>query len=153
MGNDFLNPVQDTFYKDYFEGNNCGTIFLLGKKNANYVWNNEISPNTTSYFDLPDDCWVVSHKSILIGNWMDSYGDDASLVSIILKQAVTWDEKTIVKFFVKKDTVFECKWEDFLASWDDFISVEDDCPLVIPDKNSNHEAILFTPIGNIIKIG
>ena len=151
---DELVCVQDTSYGEYFENAGKESVFLLSEEMAEESWKNEIHPDSSSYFNLPDDCWVVSGKTNSIGNWIEAYNsDDNYVVERSLREAVDWDDNTNVKFFAKKNIVFQARWCEFLRFWDGFIAVEDDCPIVIPENGARKEALIFRPIGDILKIG
>ena len=146
--------VQNIDYGEYFEKAGKGTVFLLSGETAEKIWDSEIYANSTSYFNLPDDCWVVSSKSSLIGNWIEAYNnDDNDAVEELLRRAIDWRDDVIIRFFAKKKIVFQTKWCDFLCYWDEFLAVEDDCPIILPKDNSRKEALVFRPIGDILKIG
>lgn len=153
MGDEFI-CVKDTDYADYFENAGKNRVFLLNEKLAENAWNREVCDGTSSYFDLPDDCWIVDGKAVQIGRWMEAYNnDDNAAVEKLLRAAVDWSDDIFIKFFAKKKIVFRALWGDFLRYWDEFIAVEDDCSMVIPENESCKEAILFRPIGDIVKIG
>lgn len=145
--------VQDTDYCEYFENAGKNTIFLLSEEEAQNAWESEICTNSLSYFDLPDDCWVVAHASNSIGYWIEAYNsDDNAAVANLLLKNINWPDDTIIKFFAKKKIVFQAKWCDFLRFWDEFIAVEDDCPIIIPEGDFGKQALVFRPIGDILKI-
>jgi len=145
--------VQDTDYDEYFEHAGKNTVFLLEDGMAEKAWKCEIDANSSSYFDLPDDCWIITSKSYSLGRWMEAYNnDDNAAVEELLRDAVDWPDNTIINFFAKKKTIFQTRWCDFLHFWDEFIAVEDDCPIVISESGAGKEALLFRPIGDIIKI-
>jgi len=151
---DDITCIQETEYGDYFEKAGKNTIFLLSKESAVNAWNFKVNSNSSSYFNLPDDCWIVANKSYSIGNWMEAYNsDDSGYVEGLLRSAVNWSDDAIIRFFVKKRIVFQASWCNFLRFWDEFIAVEDDCPIIIPVKSSAKEALVFRPIGDILKIG
>ncbi len=153
MNKDELTSVLDSDYKDYFEGANSRDVYLLSKTCANAAWEEAIDSKAKSYFDLPDDNWVVTCNSTSIGDWMTSYNDDERKpVSKILRRNVNWPEDTIIHFFVNRDIVFQSTWFNFIEAWDDFIAVEDDCPMIVPTTGKTEGAILFRPIGDICKI-
>lgn len=146
--------VQDTDYGEYFEKAGSNTVFLLGEKSAEAAWDSEVYGNASSYFNLPDDCWIVSGESNSIGDWMDSYNNDEnSAVEKLLREAVDWSDDAIVRFFVKKKIVFQSNWRDFLRYWDEFLAIEDDCPILLPRCSYRKEALLFRSVGDIFKIG
>lgn len=149
-----LTCVQDTGYSEYFENAGRNTVYLLSENMAESAWNREVHVGTSSYFDLPDDCWIISSESLPIGRWMEAYNnDDNPVVEKLLRAAVDWSDDIFIKFFAKKKSVFRVRWKEFLHYWDEFIAVEDDCPIVIPENGSGKEAILFRSIGDIVKIG
>ena len=153
MTNDLI-CVQDTVYDEYFENIERNTVFLLSGEAAERAWNLEVYPNSSSYFDLPDDCWIVAVQSRPIGQWLEAYNnDDNALVEELLRGALNWPDTTILKFFAKKKIVFQASWCDFLRWWDEFIAIEDDCPIIIPENGSGKEALVFRPVGDILKIG
>ena len=153
MSEEFI-CVQDTDYREYFENAGINTVFLLSENMAESAWNREIHIGASSYFDLPDDCWIIASVAVPIGRWMEAYNNDNNLlVEKLLRAEVGWPDDIFIKFFAKKKIVFRARWKDFLHYWDEFIAVEDDCPIVIPEKSPNKEAILFRPIGDIVKIG
>jgi len=146
--------VQNTSYADYFENAKKNTVFMLSKKLAENTWNRVVHDGSSSYFDLPDDCWIVTNKTTPIGRWIEAYNnDDNAAVEKSLRAAVDWSDDTLINFFAKNKIVFRTSWLDFLHYWDGFLAAEDDCPMVIPENTPRKEAILFRPIGNIIKIG
>jgi hypothetical protein len=146
--------VQDTDYGEYFEKTEKNTVFLLSGETAEKAWNAEVHANSSSYFDLPDDCWIVANKYCFVGGWMEAYNnDDNVVVEELLRRAIEWPDDTIIRFFAKKKIVFQTRWCHFLRFWDGFIAVEDDCPILIPENGSGKEAIIFRPVGDIIKIG
>lgn len=147
-------PVQNSFYSEFFEKSEKDTVFLLSEEEAQYAWNSKIDNRSSSYFDIPNDCWVVASKSVLVGRWIDAYNNDDNVgLADKLRTAVSWSDDTIIRFFAKKKIVFQSKWCDFLEFWDEFIAVEDDCSIVIPESIDTREALLFRPIGDILKIG
>jgi hypothetical protein len=75
------------------------------------------------------------------------------LVEELLRGVFDWQDNRIIRFYAKKKIVFQTRWCDFLNFWDEFLAIEDDCPIVIPENGSGKEAILFRPIGDIVKIG
>jgi hypothetical protein len=151
---DNLICVQDTDYGEYFDNVGKNIVFLLKEESAEKAWHSEVHATSSSYFNLPDDCWIVASKSDSIGNWMEAYNSDNNVaVEELLREALDWPDNAIVKFFAKKRIVFQTKWRDFLRYWDDFIAVEDDCPIIIPENCSGKEALVFRPIGDILKIG
>jgi Protein of unknown function (DUF2947) len=147
-------PVQDSFYSEYFERAKEKTIFLLNEEEAKCVWGNKIDRSSSSYFDLPDDCWLVANESISVGRWIEAYNSDDNVeFAGKLRAAVSWSDDTIIQFLAKNKIIFQAKWCDFLECWDEFIAAEDDCPIVIPQSNDVQEALLFRPIGDVLKIG
>ncbi len=149
-----MNCVQDTSYGEFFENAGKNTVFLLIDEEAEKAWTSEVDANSSSYFDLPDDCWIITDKSNSIGSWMEAYNnDDNAAVERLLRASVDWPDDAVIKFFAKNKIVFQSRWCDFLRFWDEFIAAEDDCPIVIADNCSGKEALIFRPIGDIIKIG
>lgn len=145
--------VQETGYADYFKKTLKNKVFLLDVKMAESAWDHAINIGTSSYFDLPNDCWLISSDSVRIGDWLEAYNDDDNYaVSKILRDSVNWPEDDFVNFFAKRKIVFKVKWKDFVLYWDDFIAIEDDCPIVIPENKKRKEAILFRPLGDVLKI-
>lgn len=151
---DTLTCVKKTFYSEYFEEVISNVVFLLDKESAKKAWEKNVGIGSESYFDLPDDSWLIEGQKIEIGRWMEAYNtDDILLVKKLLASHVGWQDETVVNFFVNNEIVFITKWKDFLQYWDSFIAIEDDCPIVIPDiLNKNRKAIIFRPIGDIVKI-
>lgn len=147
-------PVQNSFYSEFFEKAEKETVFLLSEEEAKDAWSNEIDKSSSSYFDLPDDCWIVTSESVSVGRWVEAYNDDDNLgLARKLRTAVFWGDDMVIKFFAKNKIVFQAKWIDFLKYWDEFISAEDDCPIVIPEFRDAREALLFRPIGDVLKVG
>lgn len=145
--------VQDTDYGRCFQSVRKNTVFLLDEKLAASAWDHEVCAGSSSYFNLPDDCWLVFGKAVSIGRWMEAYNnDDNEILEQLLRAAVDWPDNTFIKFFAKKKIVFRTHWCDFLKHWDEFIAFEDDCPIVIPENFLNKEALLFRPIGDVIKV-
>lgn len=146
--------VQNTFFAYYFDKTGDDTVFLLSEAEAEKAWRAEIHAESTSYFNIPDKSWLVTTQSESLGRWEDAYnGDDNAVVEEILRGAIDWNDDDIVKFFVNIKTVFQTTWRDFLRLWDEFLAVDDDCPIVVPEGGSGKEAIIFTPMGEIIKVG
>ena len=151
---DKLVCVQKTHLNEYFENSDKITIFLLDEKLAESAWKRNIHFDSSSFFDLPDDCWIITSKVVQVGHWMEAYneGNDAT-VGKLLRKAVDWNDDFYIYFFAKKKIVFRTQWHNFLQHWDDFIAIEDDCPIVTPECDLCKEAIVFRPIGDFLKIG
>jgi len=148
-----LIPIEETFYSDYFEGLECQGVFLLREDKAKLAWSQEIEPNSSSYFDLSDECWIVKGKPLFVGRWLEAFNnDDNNIVAEALRSTVQWSDETVIKFFAKKNAVFQTTWGEFLKVWDGFLTAEDDCPIIIPEFNNSRLAFLFRPIGDILFI-
>ncbi|WP_062269767.1 DUF2947 family protein [Endozoicomonas arenosclerae] len=146
-------PVERTRYREYFDSIPRNSIFLLDKGVSELFWDKEISNKGASYFKLPNDCWLVSGESDLIGSWLDFYNKSDNIpVSNILKSKFKWSDKETVRFCISKCIILESSWSVFLEFWDDFLAIDDDCPILIPSNPINREAILFRPIGDILKV-
>jgi len=149
-----LTCVKKSFYSQYFEEVISDVIFLLDRNSAKQAWEKKVDKKSESYFDLPDNSWLIEGKTFKIGRWMEAYNtDDIVLVKKMLTSHVTWMDEAIIYFFVNKKISFLTQWKFFLKYWDNFIAIDDDCSIVIPDKiNENREAIIFRPIGDIVRI-
>lgn len=149
---DVLTCVLDTEYSDYFDDADKDSIFLLNEGAAKDVWNRKIHYGSSSFFNLPNDCWIAASKSISIGRWIEAYNKgDAKIVEKLLREAVDWSDDWYIYFLARSKVVFRMQWNVFLRHWDSLISIEDDCPIVIVESAPRQEAILFRPIGDILK--
>ncbi len=149
-----LRCVLDTNYGDFFDDVSTNTVFMFSNEFSEHMWSRDIHQGSSSYFQLPDDNWIVTGKSQSIGHWIEPYnnGDNAT-VERLLRKNIDWPDDTVINFFARRKTVFQTKWRDFLCFWDDFLAIEDDCPILIPEGGSGKEALLFRAIGDILKIG
>ncbi|WP_017662950.1 DUF2947 family protein [Baaleninema simplex] len=145
-------PIDKTFYSDYFEKPSSSEIYLLSKDVAGKLWDRDIYSETSCYFDLPEECWIVASQRTSLGRWIAAYNDGRYReVADLLETAMTWSKKMTVRFFVNREVIFQTAWSSFLENWDDFLTAHDDCPLVIPEADSAREAVLFTS-GSLYKI-
>jgi len=148
-----LISIENTTFKECFEGVQPGEVFLLGKEDSNKYWERYIDTSATSYFNLPEGSWVVASKHECLGTWMEAYNNDNNeAVSAILRKEFTWVDDMTVWFFVSKEIVFESSWQSFLKYWDCFIAAEDDCPILLGQEMSTGQALLFRAIGDMYKI-
>lgn len=150
---DEMTCVKDTEYGYYFDNIEKSTAFLLREDLAKDAWGHKIHKGSTSYFRLPDDCWITSGKWAFVGTWVDAYNEDQNaIVEDFLRTAVDWPDDISIIFFANGLTAFRTQWRTFLKYWDEFISVEDDCPILMPETGDRKGAIMFTPGGDIIRI-
>lgn len=150
---DEMTCVKDTHFVYYFDNIDKNTVFVLRDDLATDAWDREIHKGTTSYFRLPDNCWIISSKRDLVGYWVEAYNtENNAVVENFLRMAVDWPNDIFVIFFANGATAFRTTWRSFLRYWDEFIAIEDDCPILIPETGIRKEAIIFTPGGDILRI-
>jgi hypothetical protein len=100
--------VQDTEFNEYFENTGKNVIFLLREEAAEKAWDAEIHTNSSSYFNLPDDCWIIASNNSSIGDWMEAYNNDNNvLVEELLRGVFDWQDNRIIRFYAKKKIVFQ----------------------------------------------
>jgi hypothetical protein len=146
-------PVRESIFKELFEDIGDREVTLLGDDEADAVWNFLVENTASSYFDLPDSSWVVLAPRHHLGRWIDAYNsDDRELIKRLLKQSLGWNDRDPVAFMAKKSTILRTNWSTFCDFWDDFLAVEDDCPLLMRMHGISHQALLFRPVGDIVKI-
>lgn len=98
-----LTCVKKSFYSQYFEEVISDVIFLLDRNSAKQAWEKKVDKKSESYFDLPDNSWLIEGKTFKIGRWMEAYNtDDIVLVKKMLTSHVTWMDEAIIYFFVNK---------------------------------------------------
>jgi len=149
-----LTPIEYTTFKECFEDIQPREVFLLGKEGANKLWQMRVDKNATSYFNLPDDSWVVASRNERLGTWIEAYNSDNNeTVSDILKKEFSWSDDMKVWFCVSKEIVFETSWKIFLRHWDCFIAADEDCPILLGQEESTEQALYFRAIGDMYKIG
>ena len=145
--------VDNSPFKECFQGANLSDTFLLSKEAANDLWAKRVDERAASYFNLPDESWVVSSEYENVGVWIDAYNNDTnSIVSDLLRHSFSWSDNTKIWFCVNKHIIFESSWLSFLKYWDGFIAVEDDCPIVIAQTGKSRDALLFRSIGDMVKV-
>lgn len=99
--------VQDTEYGRCFQSVGRNTVFLLDEELAGSAWSHEIYASSSSYFNLPDDCWLVFGRTVSIGRWIEAYNnDDNEILERLLRASVDWPDNTFIKFFAKKKLYF-----------------------------------------------
>lgn len=147
-----LNPVESTQYKDFFDDVPEKAVFVYEKSCGEALWEDVIGKESSSYFNLPDDNWVVSKTSRKIGEWIEAYNNDENrIVADALQKELDWSFDTKVRFFGKKSVVLETSWKNFLQYWDGFIALEDDCPILVKE-GVRETGLLFRGIGDILLI-
>lgn len=148
-----LIPIENTTFRDYFEDIQPREVFLLGKEDAKELWQTRIDENATSYFNLPDNSWVVTSRNEHLGTWIEAYNSDNNeAVSDILKKKFAWTIDMTVWFCVSKEIIFESSWGFFLKHWDCFIAIEEDCPILLGQEEPTEQALFFRAIGDMYKI-
>jgi hypothetical protein len=143
--------IAESEYSEAFEGKDSDGIVLLTKNNALKVWQNHIDAKATSFFSLPNDNWIIKSNHVVIGQWLSDFNNNKGQdVEARLHASVSWNNNDRVWFCISKFLVIEAFWYDFKRLWMNFLECEDDCPILLNSKKANC-AILFFPIGNIIK--
>ncbi len=141
--------VYESVFCDNFPSADRVRVSLLDVNEANNEFVASFGIDASSYFDLPDNHWLISGNSTELGRWLEAYNEDRNdSVSQLLMAAVDWHPDERIHFYAKKSIVFETAWETFVNHWDSFLACEDDVPIVKSTKN-NRNTILFTPIGDI----
>ena len=144
--------ILKSIYSDEFEGCNSNTVFLLNEEESIAVWIYYIDKKAKSYFQLPDDNWLVTSYSEVVGEWINDYNKDiAENVKGILDKVTVWSDNDKVWFCIRKTKVIETVWSEFKSYWMNFIECEDDSPILINESISNC-AIIFRSMGVFVKI-
>jgi hypothetical protein len=145
--------VLESEYSDEFENLTSDSVVLLTDESAEEIWSLYIGSDVPSYMRLPDHNWVISSQQVFIGNWLRVLDtDEGKCVTNILNSEIVWDDDDIVWFCISKYRILESSWSVFKNYWRCYIYCDDDCPIVV-NKRFIKCGVLFTPIGNIIKVG
>ena len=147
-----MRPIRNTVFADNFPPGEDLGIFLLDPPESETVFEMAFGPKVKSYFDFPDDHWVVASEKTQVGQWAEAYNADTlEPVASELKQTVDWAPDEDVYYFAKKRIVFKSSWAVFVSHWDAFLACEDDGTILMRDP-ADKEAILFYSGGQIIHI-
>lgn len=139
-------------FSEAFKSVLSNEIYLLSKDLSRNIWTQNIDNKAICYFKIPDDNWLVTSNSIVLGNWIDDYNCDYSVkVHNLLCDSFEWNNKDVVWFCINIEIVIESSWLDFKKYWLSFLECEDDCPIVI-NSNNKKGALIFTPLGSFVKI-
>lgn len=141
-----------TTFSDEFDNLNVDDVFLLSKEESASVWSKYIDKKASSYFKLEDNNWLITSKRLVIGNWLEDFNRNRTEnVRDILSNNLSWNKEDIVWFCISRALIIEAPWEKFRNHWICFLQCEDDCPILI-NRNSVGSALIFRPIGDILKI-
>lgn len=144
-----MTIIQNTVYAENFPQEVGSRVFLLDSAEAESVFGIAFGQGVTSFFDFPDDHWVVKAEKRNVGRWIEAYNADTKEpVTAALQEAVNWMPGEKVYFMVSKSIVLEAPWSVFTAYWDAFLACEDDCPIVMQNL-TEREALMFTALGEI----
>jgi len=92
---------------------------------------------------------LIDNDPLIIGEWIGDFNQEKTEgVESLLNTKLKWDDKDKLWFCISKKTILETSWGDFKKLWIEFLYCEDDCPIIINEKNPNC-AIIFRPIGDI----
>ncbi len=151
MMNNNLISIKNTHFKEYFSSEIYDEVFLLDTKDANLFWHSYIGENTTSYFNLPNDNWIIKEERIFLAEWITYYNEDNNIsISTILKNQISCDNDATIWFCMSKELILKSNWKVFLEHWDCFIAIDDDCPIILIENEA--QSLLFTSIGGLYKI-
>lgn len=144
--------VQKSQYSEEFDGEYNIEVSVLSKEEAILVWNMYIDSKAASFFNLPDNNWIIASSRYSLGDWLKEFNSSKNdNVKSALSSEVQWNDGDIIWYCISKFLVLESTWKTFKDNWINFLSCEDDCPIII-NKNCCGTAILFRPIGDFIKI-
>lgn len=139
-------------FSEAFKSVLSNDIYLLSKDLSKNIWTQNIDFKANCYFNISDDNWLVTSNSMVLGNWIEDYNCDYSVnIHNLLCDSFEWNNKDVVWFCINIEIVIESSWLDFKKYWLSFLECEDDCPIVI-NSNNKKGALIFTPIGDFIKI-
>lgn len=140
-------------FANEFSDARVNTIYQLSNRESQLIWDAYIHKNASSFFKLPDTCWVISSSRVSLGQWLDDFNAEKhERVKRLLEESISWTNKDIIWFCINRNVIIEAQWEEFKMSWINFLYCSDDCPIVI-NSSGSHCAVIFKPIGSIMKIG
>jgi hypothetical protein len=151
--NSKATPIEHTTFSDYFDGVSSNEVYQLDKEEANFLWVSNIDDKAKSYFDLPDENWLVEGSETQLGDWQRAYneGDNESVASV-LESSFGWIDNNSIFFCISKDLILRCTWKIFLEHWDSFVAAEDDCPIIFSEHGEDSAALIIMAIGDICRI-
>lgn len=145
-----MKPIESTAYNEYFEAADANSIFELSPAEASKHWTKAIDLHARSYFELPNDNWLVASNTTVIGRWIEAYNTgNLDFVATILNRYLNWKNHDLVRYYISKSIVLETQWPFFLKHWDGFLAADDDCPILLKVGEEPQKAIVFTPLGDI----
>ena len=145
--------VQDSkFYSEYFDNLQEEDIYVFLKAKSQEIWKSLFDEKAKSYFQLPNNNWIIKSKEIHLGTWIDDYNDDISKnVSNKLENTINWKDDDKILFCINDSSIIESSWLNFKTSWIDFLSCEDDAVLIV-NPNNLKTALIFYSIGTFFKL-
>lgn len=143
--------TNNPFFAEYFQGV-TEDIFLLPENESIMKWWQLIDENSSSYFDLNDNNWIISSKKIKVGLWMDPFNSNTPKdIEMLLQNSFKWDLDSQVFFCINRTCILEATWKGFTKNWIMFLQLEDDCPIILNPSNKN-SALIVSPVGFFIKV-
>ncbi len=147
-----MKSIYDTKCSEYFDDVSGLNINLHDEKESEVIFRELVSTEGTSWFDLPDQCWLVTSEKSNCGRWLESYNNkNLDEVSSAMSEHSGWVNSEVVYFISGYRCVLSSSWGEFLDNWNLFLSFYDDCPIVV-DKKASSSAFIFTPMGAILSI-
>jgi hypothetical protein len=144
--------IHNSQFSEEFLGIDDIDIYLFAREESQQIWNKYIDGKSSSFFSLPDSNWLIIKNNINIGNWIEDYNNDiVENVQDIFNKKIDWADSDIVWYCISKCFILETSWFNFKKYWMSFIECEDDCPILL-NESRFQQAVLFQPIGNIIRI-
>lgn len=144
--------ISESVFSEEFQDVDSQGIVLLAKDDALSTWQKYIDENAASYFGLSDDNWLIKSSQTILGQWIKASNDNyIQEVAKLLNSATSWDDEDSIWFCISKYLIVETPWGVFKKTWITFLECEDDCPIIL-NRRSNGCALIFSSIGNVIKI-
>lgn len=145
-------PINKSSFSEEFEDTDSSGIIALDKSSSLRIWNTHIDNAASSYFNLQQGNWIVKSNKSVIGKWISDFNSNESEnIQSLLDTCVDWNNDDLIYFCISKFIIIKTNWLKFKELWINFITCEEDCPIIINERKTN-AAIIFTAIGDIIKI-
>lgn len=149
--------VESSFFADYFTPElerheySADGVSVLDEAEASVFWDARFGLGTTCYFDIPDGSWLDTRPWTCVASWREFAGSahDTSSVASVLRAAMAWPPDEPLLFCARRSVLLSVTWRLFLGLWDCFLTLEDDCPILVPEKDGVCGAVLFTALGEM----
>ena len=146
--------ILSSMFSDDFAGVRSDNIYLLSNIESERIWTTYIDKSANSFFRLPDENWLITSKRSIIGEWMENYNasETKRIENLLNSEFPNLQNDSITWFCLNKNSIIESQWIDFKTLWINFLQCEDDCPILLNSSQLSC-AIIFRPVGDILKIG